>query len=108
MSITSAERKLEQRLVETARKPMGKRADLLIKDRNSKEYGYGEASKVSDVKCLKNMMDSKLKTIKTMKDMMRSLSNNTQLNEIKKIRTMGYQCSRKSNYPSMSFKRVAM
>ncbi|KAI8330156.1 hypothetical protein EDC96DRAFT_528893 [Choanephora cucurbitarum] len=57
--------------VEGSRKPMGKRADLIIQA-NNVEIGYGEASLSSDNNSRKSTFDSKMETCKTLKDMLDS------------------------------------
>lgn len=49
---------------------MGKRANLLVVGSSSfDEFAYSEASKITNDDASKNIHDTKLKTIKTMKDM---------------------------------------
>lgn len=85
---------MDQRDMEI-RKPMGKRADLLIVGaQGSYEFAYGEDSRIADPSAPKNVFDSKLKTIKTMKDMLQLLMKEVS-EPTPALRTVGYQCSRK-------------
>lgn len=74
---------------------MGKRADLLVVvAQGAYEYAYGEGSRLADPAALKNQHDTKLKTIKTMKDMLLILMDS--VGEASPLlRTVGYQWSRK-------------
>ncbi|KAI8323565.1 hypothetical protein EDC96DRAFT_538164 [Choanephora cucurbitarum] len=69
-STASAERR-HLSAVEESRKPMGKRADLIVQA-NDVEIGYGEASLSSDNNSRKNTFDSKMKICKTLKEMLDS------------------------------------
>lgn len=76
---------------------MGKRADLLIVGaRDSLEYAYGEGSRIQDEAAIKNVMDEKLKTNNTMKDMLCVLQDQVH-GDAKSLlpKTVGYQCSSK-------------
>lgn len=84
-----------QQTEETDRKKVGKRADILIR-KGDIEYAYGEASLNSAADDKKNLFDSKLKTMKSMKDMLHfqlKTVNNTSTVKFH-IRSVGYQFSK--------------
>lgn len=91
-------------MADNDRKPLGKWADLLVADQNDDEYGYGEASKITDENANKNINDTKLKTNKTMRDMLAMLVDKVKHDDdsLKKIRSVGYQCSSKLCHMYMS------
>ncbi|KAI8082662.1 uncharacterized protein B0P05DRAFT_570879 [Gilbertella persicaria] len=94
-SKSSANRRL--RFVDqVARKPTGKKADLLI-NFNDLEVSYGEASLLTDQNSKKNNFD-KTKTVKVLKDMLDDLFEATNYDQEKKkqIMTVGFQFSKYS------------
>lgn len=97
-STASAARRAQQCQMEGERKPLGKRGDAIIKA-GDMEYGYGEASLKSLEDDKKNKYDRKLKTNKTMKDILQQQLNSLDAPAAKErvksqLQTVGYQFSK--------------
>ncbi|OBZ87222.1 hypothetical protein A0J61_04740 [Choanephora cucurbitarum] len=88
--------------VEDPRKPMGKRANLIVKANNT-EVGYGVASLGSDNSSKKNTFDSKMKTCKALKDMFDSNYKRVDGNHslLSASVYVGFQFSSKPSHSSM-------
>lgn len=95
-STASSARRNQQ--LQNERKAMRKRGDLIVRA-GENEFAYGEASLKSSDTDKKNRFDSKLKTVKTMKDIVHqqlgSSGSTSHLQQIKsQVQAVGYQFSR--------------